>query len=137
MLIHPISECFATICSTGSSTNIDSIIYQWDFKKKMFVQAQSIPTVAAYDWTHFVVSGNHFLVVANAFNGRTTRVESVIYFWEDGKFVHFQSIEVFSVCFYEMNVSYSTFILIRINYIYSYLTDTGIHSFYCTNIQIC
>ena len=79
---------------SGNQNAIDSVLYKWDSSKRQFESIQLIPTVAAYDWTHFEVDGYHFLVVANAFDGITTRVDSVIYFYQNGQFVQFQTIEV-------------------------------------------
>jgi len=47
----------------GSSTNIDSKIYQWDGNS--FVEIQSIPTIGAYDWESFVIDEATYLAVAN------------------------------------------------------------------------
>ncbi|CAH1789672.1 unnamed protein product [Owenia fusiformis] len=77
----------------GQENKINSIIYKWDKKMRKFRSIQEIPTVAAYDWTHFVLDGYHFLVVANAFNGVTTRIDSTLYVWQSGQFVQFQTFE--------------------------------------------
>ncbi len=73
---------------------IDSVIYKWDQSQRLFTEFQSIMTVGAYDWTHFMVNGFHFLAVANAFNGLTTLIDSVLYFWQNDGFVQFQTMEV-------------------------------------------
>ncbi|KAK6165532.1 hypothetical protein SNE40_022446 [Patella caerulea] len=77
----------------GDSNDVESSIYQWNKGKKRFEEKQTIPTIGAYDWTHFTVDGFHFLVVANAFNGLTTLVYSVIYFWQNDQLVQFQTME--------------------------------------------
>lgn len=62
-----------------------------------FSESQMLPTVGAYDWTHFHVEEYHFLVVANSFTGppeSSTRLASVIHFWQNGQFLPFQSLMV-------------------------------------------
>ncbi|XP_013394951.1 thrombospondin-type laminin G domain and EAR repeat-containing protein [Lingula anatina] len=77
----------------GTKLRIDSVIYKYDRKSRYFEQIQTIPTTAAYDWTHFTVGAYHFLVVANAFDGVSTRMDSAVYFWQKGQFIFAQSIE--------------------------------------------
>ncbi|XP_046377703.2 thrombospondin-type laminin G domain and EAR repeat-containing protein-like [Haliotis rufescens] len=77
----------------GDNTMVDSVIYKWDFSQRNFTEFQSIMTVGAYDWTHFVVNDFHFIAIANAFNGLTTLIDSVIYFWQNDRFVQFQTME--------------------------------------------
>lgn len=56
-----------------------------------------LPTSGAYDWEFFTVGPYHFLVVANAFDGLTTFVDSVIYIWMNGSFKVFQTIKVWVI----------------------------------------
>ncbi|XP_070188446.1 thrombospondin-type laminin G domain and EAR repeat-containing protein-like [Littorina saxatilis] len=77
----------------GDKNLIDSVIYKWDDDEREFGEHQRIMTVGAYDWTHFSVDGFHFLVVANAFNGLSTLIDSAVYFFQDGQFVKFQTME--------------------------------------------
>lgn len=58
---------------------------------------QMLPTSGAYDWEFFTVGPYHFLVVANAFDGLTTFVDSVIYIWMNGSFKVFQTIKVWGI----------------------------------------
>ncbi|XP_076452166.1 thrombospondin-type laminin G domain and EAR repeat-containing protein-like [Babylonia areolata] len=77
----------------GDKNMIDSVIYKWDEESRDFQEHQRIMTVGAYDWTHFAVDGFHFLIVANAFNGRSTLIDSALYFFQGGIFVQFQTME--------------------------------------------
>lgn len=72
------------------------MIYKWNKSTKTFEVHQKLLTLGAYDWEFFTVGPYHFLVVANAFDGVTTSVDSVIYVWVDGTFHVFQTIKVCS-----------------------------------------
>lgn len=80
--------------SGNNNHTIESVIYKWNKSTKAFEIYQTIPTSGAYDWEFFSVGPYHFLVVANAFDGVTTSVDSVIYVWIDGRFQVFQKIKV-------------------------------------------
>ena len=76
------------------------MVYRWNSGSRQFEETQRITTTGAYDWTHFALDGYHFLAVANSFSGppaRTTFIKSVVYFWQDGRFIPFQTIEVCSL----------------------------------------
>ncbi|KAL8587413.1 hypothetical protein ACOMHN_062146 [Nucella lapillus] len=77
----------------GDKNLVDSVIYRWQEDSRDFREHQRIMTVGAYDWTHFSVGGFHFLAVANAFNGRSTLIHSVLYLFQKGVFVQFQTME--------------------------------------------
>ncbi|KAK9534348.1 hypothetical protein VZT92_009394 [Zoarces viviparus] len=81
---------------------IDSVIYKWNRLTKSFEVHQMLPTSGAYDWEFFTVGPYHFLVVANAFDGVTTSVDSVIYVWVRGSFQVFQTIKTFCATDWEM-----------------------------------
>ncbi|XP_029317039.1 thrombospondin-type laminin G domain and EAR repeat-containing protein-like [Cottoperca gobio] len=81
---------------------IDSVIYKWNRLTKAFEVYQMLPTSGAYDWEFFTVGPYHFLVVANAFDGVTTSVDSVIYVWVNGSFQVFQTIKTFCATDWEM-----------------------------------
>ncbi|XP_040055648.2 thrombospondin-type laminin G domain and EAR repeat-containing protein isoform X1 [Gasterosteus aculeatus] len=81
---------------------IDSVIYKWNKPTKSFEVHQMLPTSGAYDWEFFTVGPYHFLVVANAFDGVTTSVDSVIYVWVSGSFQVFQAIKTFCATDWEM-----------------------------------
>lgn len=83
------------LCLEGDSNHtINSVIYVWNRPTKSFEVHQLLLTSGAYDWEFFTVGPYHFLVVANAFDGMTTSVDSVIYVWMDGRFHVFQTIKV-------------------------------------------
>ncbi|XP_010884719.3 thrombospondin-type laminin G domain and EAR repeat-containing protein [Esox lucius] len=81
---------------------IDSVIYKWNSGTELFEPHQALQTSGAYDWESFTVGPYHFLVVANAFDGLTTEVDSVIYIWVDGSFRVFQTIKTFCATDWEM-----------------------------------
>ncbi|XP_047467399.1 thrombospondin-type laminin G domain and EAR repeat-containing protein-like [Mugil cephalus] len=81
---------------------IDSVIYKWSRLTKSFEVHQKLQTSGAYDWEFFTVGPYHFLVVANAFDGVTTSVDSVIYVWVNGSFQVFQTIKTFCATDWEM-----------------------------------
>lgn len=82
-------------CLPGNNNHaIDSVIYKWNRLTKSFEVHQMLPTSGAYDWEFFTVGPYHFLVVANAFDGVSTSVDSVIYVWVNGSFQVFQTIKV-------------------------------------------
>ncbi|XP_026194798.1 thrombospondin-type laminin G domain and EAR repeat-containing protein-like isoform X2 [Anabas testudineus] len=85
-----------------SNHTIDSVIYKWNRLTKSFEVHQRLPTSGAYDWEFFTVGPYHFLVVANAFDGVTTSVDSVIYVWVNGNFLVFQKIKTFCATDWEM-----------------------------------
>ena len=82
------------IYSTGANQVVDSTILKWNTKSRKFETVQQITTIGAYDWTYFSVRGYQFLAVAQAFNGLTTLMESVIYVYQKDTFVPFQTLEV-------------------------------------------
>ncbi|KAM4542320.1 thrombospondin-type laminin G domain and EAR repeat-containing protein-like [Odontesthes bonariensis] len=86
----------------NSNHTIDSVIYKWNRSTKSFEVHQMLLTSGAYDWEFFTVGPYHFLVVANAFDGVTTSVDSVIYVWVDGSFQVFQTIKTFCATDWEM-----------------------------------
>uniref|UniRef100_A0A3B3ZC54 Uncharacterized protein n=1 Tax=Periophthalmus magnuspinnatus TaxID=409849 RepID=A0A3B3ZC54_9GOBI len=86
----------------GTNHTIDSLIYKWNRLAKAFEVHQRLPTSGAYDWEFFSVGPYHFLVVANAFDGVTTSVESVIYVWVNEAFQVFQTIKTYCATDWEM-----------------------------------
>uniref|UniRef100_A0A3B4UN23 Thrombospondin type laminin G domain and EAR repeats n=1 Tax=Seriola dumerili TaxID=41447 RepID=A0A3B4UN23_SERDU len=86
----------------NNNHTIDSVIYRWNRLTKSFEVHQMLPTSGAYDWEFFTVGPYHFLVVANAFDGVTTSVDSVIYVWINGSFQVFQTIKTFCATDWEM-----------------------------------
>ncbi|XP_077395803.1 thrombospondin-type laminin G domain and EAR repeat-containing protein [Festucalex cinctus] len=86
----------------NNNHTIDSVVYKWNRPTKSFEVHQRLRTSGAYDWEFFKVGPYHFLVVANAFDGVTTSVDSVIYVWVDGNFRVFQTIKTFCATDWEM-----------------------------------
>uniref|UniRef100_A0A8C7GAS8 Thrombospondin type laminin G domain and EAR repeats n=1 Tax=Oncorhynchus kisutch TaxID=8019 RepID=A0A8C7GAS8_ONCKI len=86
----------------NTNHTIDSVVYKWDRGTQLFVPHQALRTSGAYDWEAFTVGPYHFLAVANAFDGQTTHVDSVIYVWVDGSFHLFQTIKTFCATDWEM-----------------------------------
>uniref|UniRef100_A0A674F0M0 Thrombospondin type laminin G domain and EAR repeats n=1 Tax=Salmo trutta TaxID=8032 RepID=A0A674F0M0_SALTR len=86
----------------NTNHTIDSVVYKWDRGTQLFEPHQALRTSGAYDWEAFTVGPYHFLAVANAFDGQTTHVDSVIYVWVDGSFRLFQTIKTFCATDWEM-----------------------------------
>ncbi|XP_066949154.1 uncharacterized protein [Macrobrachium rosenbergii] len=83
------------------NVEIDSVIYVYDLHRRILNPFQRIRTTGARDWTAFSftegASSEYFLVVANEYridrNGnKDFEVDSVIYKYDNGKFVPFQCI---------------------------------------------
>ncbi|KAM9842476.1 thrombospondin-type laminin G domain and EAR repeat-containing protein-like [Aulostomus maculatus] len=86
----------------NNNHTINSVVYKWNKLTKSFQAHQTLQTSGAYDWEFFTVGPYHFLVVANAFDGVTTNVDSVIYIWVNGSFQVFQTIKTFCATDWEM-----------------------------------
>uniref|UniRef100_K7GDQ4 Thrombospondin type laminin G domain and EAR repeats n=1 Tax=Pelodiscus sinensis TaxID=13735 RepID=K7GDQ4_PELSI len=82
--------------------NINSVIYRWNPRRRLFEANQTIPTSGAYDWEFFTAGPYAFLVVANTFNGTSTQIDSHIYLWLGGSFQLFQSILTFGAADWEV-----------------------------------
>ena len=81
----------------GENHSVDSVIYEWSETTRLFASIQNIETTGAYDWTYFSVNSYHFLAVANSFSGppeKTTLIDSVLYIWQEGQFIQFQTLPV-------------------------------------------
>ena len=77
---------------TAENYNTDSFIYKFnDLTGKFFVY-QTIGTHGGHDVEYFTISGEHYLAVANVYNGITHRLNSVIYLWNGTLFVSFQNV---------------------------------------------
>jgi len=70
--------------------NTDSKIYKWNGTS--FIDFQSIATNAAQDWEYFTIGTDHYLAVANHYNGTTNNINSKIYKWNGTSFALFQNI---------------------------------------------
>ena len=76
---------------TAERYNTDSFIYKFNDLTGKFFLYQTIATNAVADVEYFTISGEHYLAVANAHNGTTWRINSVIYLWNGTLFVAFQN----------------------------------------------
>ncbi|XP_059175255.1 thrombospondin-type laminin G domain and EAR repeat-containing protein-like [Physella acuta] len=76
-----------------NDNHVNSTVYKWAPTLGLFIEFQSLPTLGAFDWTHFTVDKYHFLVVANAFDNNSTWILSSVYIWHSGQWVLFQSIQ--------------------------------------------
>ena len=80
------------LSDTAENYNTDSFIYKFnDLTGKFFVY-QTIGTHGGHDVEYFTISGEHYLAVANVYNGITLRLNSVIYLWNGTLFVSFQNV---------------------------------------------
>lgn len=70
--------------------HLDSTIYQWN--GKLFDTFQKVSTNGATHFTYFEIHGEHYLAVANYYDGSTHSTNSVIYKWSSTKFNKFQDI---------------------------------------------
>lgn len=97
-------ETYLAVANHRKDNNhtINSVIYKWNRLTKSFEAHQMLMTSGAYDWEFFTVGPYSFLVVANAFDGVTTSVDSVIYVWVNGSFQVFQTIKTFCATDWEM-----------------------------------
>ncbi|XP_056670782.1 thrombospondin-type laminin G domain and EAR repeat-containing protein [Monodelphis domestica] len=86
----------------GDNHNINSVIYKWNPRSGLFEANQTIATSGAYDWEFFTAGPYSFLVVANTFNGTSTRVFSHAYVWLVGAFRLFQSFPTFGATDWEV-----------------------------------
>ncbi|XP_070108569.1 thrombospondin-type laminin G domain and EAR repeat-containing protein isoform X2 [Equus caballus] len=86
----------------GDNHNINSVIYKWNPRTRLFETNQTIATSGAYDWEFFTVGPYSFLAVANAFNGTSTKVLSHLYVWLVGSFQLFQSFQTFGAADWEV-----------------------------------
>ena len=84
---------FANYASdTAEKFNTDSFIYKFNDSTGKFFLYQTIGTNGGLDVKYFTISGEHYLAVANSFNGITHRLNSVIYRWNGTLLVAFQNI---------------------------------------------
>ena len=84
---------FANYASeTSEKHNTDSFIYKFNDLTERFFLYQTIGTSGALDVEYFTISEEHYLAVANSFDGTTSRLNSVIYRWNGTLFVSFQNL---------------------------------------------
>jgi len=76
----------------GSSYDIPSEVYRFNSSTDSFELYQQIITHGAVQWKHFEIHADHFLVVANHYNGTSYLMKSVVYRYNNtaAKFEPFQ-----------------------------------------------
>ena len=77
---------------------------------------QTISTNGALDWEYFTIDNNHYLVVANQYNGSTYNIDSKIYKWNGNSFIEFQSIPTNGASYWEYFTIDNNHYLIVSNY---------------------
>ena len=88
---------FANYISDTEGFNTDSFIYKQNDSTGNFFLYQILGTHGGIDMEYFKTSDQHYLAVANHYDGTSYRQNSVIYQWSlsQEQFVVFQSIETF------------------------------------------
>ena len=77
---------------TAEKFNTDSFIYKFNDSTGKFFLYQPIGTIGGLDVKYFTISDEHYLAVANNYNGMTHRLNSVIYRWNGTLFFPFQNV---------------------------------------------
>ena len=88
---------FANFKSDTEGYNTDSFIYKQNDSTGIFFLYQTLGTHGGIDMEYFKTGDQHYLAVANHYDGTSYRQNSVIYQWSlsQEQFVVFQSIETF------------------------------------------
>ncbi|MBN2442123.1 MAG: hypothetical protein JXJ04_12285 [Spirochaetales bacterium] len=78
-------ESYLTVANRYSDLSYikNSRIYKWDPADPGFKLLQPIETYGAYDWEYFSINNDHYLVLANIYDGDTHNINSAIYKWEE------------------------------------------------------
>ena len=94
---------FANFKSDTEGVNTDSFIYKQNDSTGIFFVYQTLGTHGGIDMEYFKTGDQHYLAVANYYNGTSYRQNSVIYQWSPSQeqFVVFQSIETFGACSFD------------------------------------
>ena len=94
-----------------------------------FIEFQPVLTNGATDWEFFTIGDNHYLVVANYYNGSSYNTDSKIYQWNGSNFVEFQSIPTNGAFGWEFFTIGDNHYLVVANYYSgsSYNTDSKIY----------
>jgi hypothetical protein len=71
----------ANYYSNTGGYNIPSRIYKWNITSKTFVQIQELATNGAFDCEYFAIGNDHYLAIANYYDGTTYNINSRIYKW--------------------------------------------------------
>eukprot|EP00043_Microstomoeca_roanoka_P009017 m.86166 g.86166 ORF g.86166 m.86166 type:complete len:595 (-) comp14455_c0_seq2:33-1817(-) len=72
----------ANYLDDNGSYQVASQLYSWNFATSQFDLQQNIFTKGAFDWEYFSIDGDHYLVVANYYDGGSYQVNSQIYRWD-------------------------------------------------------
>ncbi|KAL5288129.1 hypothetical protein ACFFRR_008779 [Megaselia abdita] len=114
-----------------------SEILKFDPEQKKFIRFQKIKTFGAVDVKYFKIvvrntEKQHFIVIANTVNSRNVRdmsnSESLIYKFEESKFVPYQMLKVFGVIkFLPFNLGHHNFLLLAST------IDKGLRAFQLVN----
>ena len=72
------------------SYKLNSVIYKWSTNK--FEEFQVISTNGASGFKFFTIEGDHYLAVAENYNGSTNSIDSAVSKWQQGRFVKYQNI---------------------------------------------
>uniref|UniRef100_A0A452SHZ5 Thrombospondin type laminin G domain and EAR repeats n=1 Tax=Ursus americanus TaxID=9643 RepID=A0A452SHZ5_URSAM len=119
----------------GDNHNIDSVIYKWNPSTRLFEANQTIATSGAYDWEFFTVGPYSFLVVANAFNGTSTRLHSHLYVWLLGSFQLFQAFLTFGAADWEVfHIGERVFLAVANSHSYDVRTQTHSDSYVINSV---
>ena len=88
---------FANHNSDTEGLNIDSFIYKQNDSTRIFFLYQTLGTHGGIDMEYFKIGDQHYLAVANHYDGTSYRQNSVIYQWSlsQEQFVVFQSFKTF------------------------------------------
>jgi len=88
---------FANYKAGTGQFKTDSFIYKLNDSTAKFSPYQTIHTSGGRDIEYFTIADKHYLAVANPYNGKTSRVNSVIYQWNGKQFLVFQNISTIRV----------------------------------------
>ena len=94
---------FANYMSDTEGHNTDSFIYKQNNSTGIFFLYQTLGTHGGIDMEYFKIGDQHYLAVANYYDGTSYRQNSVIYQWSlsQEQFVVFQIIETFGAYSFE------------------------------------
>ena len=94
---------FANYISDTEGFNTDSFIYKQNDSTGIFFLYQTLGTHGGIDMEYFKIGDQHYLAVANHYDGTSYRQNSVIYQWSlsQEQFVVFQIIETFGAHSFE------------------------------------
>ncbi|XP_078489510.1 thrombospondin-type laminin G domain and EAR repeat-containing protein-like [Ciona intestinalis] len=90
--------------NNGGMWNVTSMVYKWNPRGRWFEPHQSILTYGALGVSHFQVHSYSCIAIANAFDGTTSVLESVIYCMAGQHFIPVQYIETMGAADWEFFV---------------------------------